>query len=304
VIDAPPAGLLQRFAVGRARPLPVSPGTRVEIDPNLDAAGCPCVLEEYAGGRTLMDLIRSGSLRGDVARAADVLRQVLDALDFAHGRGCVHGNLTPYCLFVDEDDRVKLEGFGLHAELEELRMEEGGDSHSVSSVHSVHTTAESLSAEKLRSLVEFAAELARVPEREKLQGRVAELLLQAFRQADRCFFVEGEGGRPATVVTKARRAADEYGARYSQNVVGKCLEDRCARLIDEPVPDDPTDPNPSIVDYHIRSVMGAPLTRADGVAFGAVPLDTRDRARKFTQEDLWLMCGFANQGRWHWRMRG
>src|SRR5262249_33471678 len=51
----------------------------------------------------------------------------------------------------------------------------------------------------------------------------------------------------------------------------------------------------SVVDFRIRSVMCAPLCRADGKAFGVIQLDTQDRSKKFTQEDLKLLCGVANQ---------
>jgi hypothetical protein len=132
---APAAGILQRFLVGRARPLPVRNGAEVEVDPDLESAGCPCLVEELAGNQTLMDLIQSGRLTGDATRTRDLLGQLLGALGYAHQNGCVHGNLTPYCAFVGSDDRVKVEGFGLHAELEVLRVQQGGDSHSVSSIH-------------------------------------------------------------------------------------------------------------------------------------------------------------------------
>src|SRR5262249_30566799 len=51
----------------------------------------------------------------------------------------------------------------------------------------------------------------------------------------------------------------------------------------------------SVVDFRIRSVMCAPMSRADGKAFGVIQLDTQDRSKKFTQEDLKLVCGVANQ---------
>jgi serine phosphatase RsbU (regulator of sigma subunit) len=41
--------------------------------------------------------------------------------------------------------------------------------------------------------------------------------------------------------------------------------------------------------------MCAPLTRADGKPFGVIQLDTQDRSKKFTKEDLALLCGVANQ---------
>ena len=41
--------------------------------------------------------------------------------------------------------------------------------------------------------------------------------------------------------------------------------------------------------------MCAPLVGADGKAFGVIQLDTQDRSKKFTQDDLKLLCGVGNQ---------
>ena len=47
----------------------------------------------------------------------------------------------------------------------------------------------------------------------------------------------------------------------------------------------------SIADCRIRSVMCAPLIgRSSGKAFGVIQLDTQDRFKKFTQDDLKLLC--------------
>ncbi len=51
----------------------------------------------------------------------------------------------------------------------------------------------------------------------------------------------------------------------------------------------------SVVDFRIRSVMCVPLCGANGKAFGVIQLDTQDRSKKFTQDDLKLLCGVANQ---------
>jgi serine phosphatase RsbU (regulator of sigma subunit) len=41
--------------------------------------------------------------------------------------------------------------------------------------------------------------------------------------------------------------------------------------------------------------MCAPLIRPDGKAFGVIQLDTQDRSKKFTRDDLTLLCSVANQ---------
>jgi formylglycine-generating enzyme required for sulfatase activity len=58
-----------------------------------------------------------------------VLEQVAAALDFAHGKGVVHGNLTPTNVFLDESGTVRVTDFGLafrrHTTM--LRNEEEGE---------------------------------------------------------------------------------------------------------------------------------------------------------------------------------
>ena len=51
----------------------------------------------------------------------------------------------------------------------------------------------------------------------------------------------------------------------------------------------------SIADFRIRSVMCGPLFNAEGKAFGVIQLDTQDRTKKFTQDDLRLLMGVAYQ---------
>jgi hypothetical protein len=132
--ESVPPVLLRRHYAGRAFPLPVRSGMQLEVTPDLEADGCLCLVEEYAGNQTLMHLIQGGQLVGAEVRIRDLVEQVLEGLSYAHGRGCIHGNLTPHCIFVSEQDAVKIEGFGLHAEVEELRMASGGDSLSLSSI--------------------------------------------------------------------------------------------------------------------------------------------------------------------------
>ncbi|HEY1376914.1 MAG TPA: GAF domain-containing SpoIIE family protein phosphatase, partial [Gemmataceae bacterium] len=51
----------------------------------------------------------------------------------------------------------------------------------------------------------------------------------------------------------------------------------------------------SVLDFKIRSVMCAPLVNSEGQPFGVIQLDTQDRSKKFTQDDLKLLLGVANQ---------
>jgi len=69
------------------------------------------LLMEYVEGVNLRQLLRTGEL--DVPRALAIVRQVCDALEFAHGEGIVHRDIKPENVLVDSKGRVKIADFGL-----------------------------------------------------------------------------------------------------------------------------------------------------------------------------------------------
>src|SRR5437588_383777 len=93
---------------------------------------------------------------------------------------------------------------------------------------------------------------------------------------------------------KRSRPHDEANARFSRSIVKKCLETNAAFLSDDASADKRLPLSQSVVDFRIRSVMCAPLSGAEGKAFGVIQLDTQDRSKKFTQDDLTLLLGVCN----------
>src|SRR5262249_24337584 len=151
-------------------------------------------------------------------------------------------------------------------------------------------------AEKLRGLLEISGNLTKTLELDPLLPKIVDSLFGLFRQADRCFLIQAEdGGKLMPRVVKTRRPHDEPNARPSRTIVRRCLESGQAFLSDDASRDDRIQLSQSVVDFRIRSVMCVPLCRADGQAFGVIQLDTQERSKKFTQEDLKLLCGVANQ---------
>ncbi|HYT93279.1 MAG TPA: SpoIIE family protein phosphatase [Gemmataceae bacterium] len=153
-------------------------------------------------------------------------------------------------------------------------------------------------AEKLAWLLTVTAELTQTFDLKQLLPKIAESLFQVFKHGDRCFVIMGEEGseRLIPTVIKTRRAADESNARFSRRIVHKCLETAQALLSEDATSDKRFDLSQSIADCRIRSVMVAPLTsRSTGKAFGVIQIDTQDRHKKFTAEDLKLLLAVAGQ---------
>jgi serine phosphatase RsbU (regulator of sigma subunit) len=130
-----------------------------------------------------------------------------------------------------------------------------------------------------------------------------ESLFQIFKQADRGFIIlrEEVTEREKTIdrliprVIKTRRPQDESSASYSRSIVRECCKKAEAFLSDDAAQDKRFNMAQSIADFRIRSVMCAPLCSQDGKAFGVIQLDTQDRSKKFTADDLHLLMAVASQ---------
>ncbi|MFQ3548908.1 MAG: protein kinase [Armatimonadota bacterium] len=71
---------------------------------------------EYARGITVKDRIKRAGPMG-VSLTLDTIIPVLQALEYAHGRGMVHGDIRPQDIVVSPDGEVKLTDFGLSVAL-------------------------------------------------------------------------------------------------------------------------------------------------------------------------------------------
>lgn len=163
--------------------------------------------------------------------------------------------------------------------------------------HSSHLLLETQPAEKLRILLEISANLSKTLQLDELLPKIVDNLFTLFKQADRGFLIQAEEGITRLVprVIKTRRAQDETTARFSRSIVRRCLETGQAFLTDDATRDDRVQLSQSVVDFRIRSVMCVPLLRADGTSFGVIQLDTQDRSKKFTEDDLRFLWGVASQ---------
>jgi serine phosphatase RsbU (regulator of sigma subunit)/pSer/pThr/pTyr-binding forkhead associated (FHA) protein len=188
-------------------------------------------------------------------------------------------------------------------ELKRLMKEEDEGEEGSSTVEAtLHASGKQLletqPSEKLAFLLEVTSDLSQTFDMDKLLPKIGDSLFQVFRQADRAFIILAEepDNKLIPKVIKTRRAQDESTARFSRRIVNRCIENAQALLSEDASADQRFDLSQSIADCKIRSVMCAPMSmKSTGKAFGVIQLDTQDRHKKFTQDDLKLLMAVAGQ---------
>ena len=88
-----------------------------------DENGCFLVMRWLDGG-SLRERMRAGPIA--LSQMARWLRQIADALTFAHERKVIHRDLKPENILLDEKDNAFLTDFGIAKELGGRRMTETG----------------------------------------------------------------------------------------------------------------------------------------------------------------------------------
>jgi serine phosphatase RsbU (regulator of sigma subunit)/pSer/pThr/pTyr-binding forkhead associated (FHA) protein len=204
------------------------------------------------------------------------------------------------CVFRDGSGRLPAQPRTPMAE-PDLELERSEDTSSsveaaISNVSS-HAIFETQPAEKLKAILEISANLSKTLELDPLLPKIVDSLFQLFKQADRGFIILRDAATQKLIpkVIRTRRSQDEDNARFSRKIVNQCIENVQAFLSDDAATDSRFGASQSIADFHIRSVMCVPLWTQDGKAFGVIQLDTQDRTKKFTQDDLNLLVGVASQ---------
>lgn len=280
-----PREILLRHGRGKARPVPVRLGADVEIAVDSDD-GVLCLLEEYAGTRTLRDLLDEGTIVGDERRIVYLLQQIISGLIFAHGRDCVHANLTPYCLLVGEGDELRIEGLGLHAEVEEIRIASGGDSMSVSSIVALpKSPATTVDRDVLLRVLSVMGQCA-FPTEEKFP-RVLDALFTIFPDSDRGFVLLRDPASDELRVQAVKSRHDEGDSvPMSPTLIRTVLDEGVGRIA--------ADGGESESVTSLRSVMCAPLVDSQGRSLGAIQLESRGLGM-FREQELELMEGVAVQ---------
>ncbi|MEZ0229900.1 MAG: adenylate/guanylate cyclase domain-containing protein, partial [Planctomycetota bacterium] len=147
---------------------------------------------------------------------------------------------------------------------------------------------------RLQLMFEISQALGAITARDELLGKIMDKLFEIFPQADRGFIIVGESVenlQPAVVRNKKSGSTDEV--QISRTIARKVYGEKQAILSQNAMEDDRFSGGLSILNFRILSMMVAPLLYRNEV-FGFIHLDTQDRVKKFTPDDLNLLAGIAS----------
>ena len=150
---------------------------------------------------------------------------------------------------------------------------------------------------KLKALLEISRNLGRAIELSEVLQKLLDSLFKIFIQADRGFVVlkDPDSGRLVPKAVKYRYEKDAQSIRISRTIVNNVLGSKQAILSADAASDSRFEMAESIVDFHIRSMVCAPLVAGDGDALGVIQIDALDPRNRFNREDLDVLASVACQ---------
>jgi serine phosphatase RsbU (regulator of sigma subunit)/pSer/pThr/pTyr-binding forkhead associated (FHA) protein len=150
---------------------------------------------------------------------------------------------------------------------------------------------------KLKALLEITMNLGRALEMHDVLPKVLDSLFTIFPHGDRGVIVlrDGPTGKLIPRAMKHRRPELVDTVRVSRTLVKNVMESKEAILSADASSDKRFAASESIVDFHIRSVMCAPLVTSQGNVSGVIQIDTSDQRNRFTRDDLEVLASVACQ---------
>ena len=150
---------------------------------------------------------------------------------------------------------------------------------------------------KLKALVEISQSLSGALQLDEVLPKLLDGLFAIFTQADRgvLLFRDAATGRLVPKAVKHRRPELADTVRVSRTIVQGVMASREAILSVDAESDARFNSADSVVDFHIRSLMCAPLVDRAGNVVGVLQLDTQDRKNRFSREDLDVLASVASQ---------
>lgn len=149
---------------------------------------------------------------------------------------------------------------------------------------------------KLRALIEIGRNLGAAAD--EVLPQLLTNLLKIFRQADCAYIllVDQKTKRLELRSFKHRDPENKESFRISRTVLEKVADSKAAILSDDVANDSRFDPSESIVNYHINSIMAAPIMNVErNEVLGVIQVDSRSGSHKFTFDDLDLLVSVAYQ---------
>ncbi len=206
---------------------------------------------------------------------------------------CICGNVM---IYYDAAPKPKLPEHMKSGQDEDAEDKDNSTVEATIQSSSSRQILEAQPAERLAMLLEVVVELTQTIKTDDLLPKIVDKLFQVFRQADRCFIIVKEDKKLIAKVVRTRRPDDDDKTRFSRKIVNRCLETGQGILSEDASADAQFDMSQSIADCKIRSMVVAPmLGRNNGPALGVIQLDTQDRFKKFSQDDLRLLMAVAGQ---------
>ncbi len=149
---------------------------------------------------------------------------------------------------------------------------------------------------KLGALITVTQSLQDAENSDEIMRRVLDSLFELFIEADRGFVaMRDERGEIVPFAMKTRHAQDTERVRISRTVIQQVLDSHQAILSQDAAADQRFELSQSMADFRIRSLMCAPLINSQGVAIGAIQLDTLRSAIAFNENDLEVLVTAAMQ---------
>ncbi len=150
---------------------------------------------------------------------------------------------------------------------------------------------------KLKAMMEISRNLGRTLAIDDVLPKVLDSLLTIFPQADRGVIVlrDGASGKLIPRALKHRRPELVDTVRISRTIVRGVMAGKEAILSADAASNVRFGASESIVNFHIRSVMCAPLITSQNDVTGVIQIDTADQRNRFNRDDLEVLASVACQ---------
>lgn len=151
---------------------------------------------------------------------------------------------------------------------------------------------------KLRAVLEISQNLSNTLALDDVLPKILESLFKIFPQADRGFILlkdEKTNRLVPKAIRHRREDPRDDSIAISRTIVNKAMDEGKAILSADAASDSRFDMSQSIADFHIRSMICAPLMSSSGNALGIIHIDTESSGSKFQQEDLDVLVSAAMQ---------